>query len=79
LGGGGEYVNKISDHSFAQLQGILHTNHPIRGAKDKVKWSTKRKLTVKDLMLEADKLNNGDATVDSLVCTVWKKIAPPKV
>jgi len=30
-------------------------------------------------MSEANKLRRGDATVDNLVCTVWKKIAPPKV
>ena len=30
-------------------------------------------------MSEAGNLINGDAIVDSLVCTVWKNIAPPKV
>jgi len=64
---------------LSQLQGLLHNHHPVKDERDRVQWSTKGSFTVKGLMAEVDKMSNGEAKIDSLVCTVWKNIAPPKV
>jgi len=61
------------------LHELLQKHHPVREEKDGVHWSSNRGFSVKNLMTEAEKLNNGAAVCDSLVGTVWKKIAPPKV
>ena len=64
---------------LSQLQGILQHQHPVKDGQDKVTWSTKGTFTVKELMSEATKIRDGLAEVDSLVCNVWKNVAPPKV
>jgi len=61
------------------LQGLLQHHHPVKAARDRITWSNSRGFSVKSLLTEAEKSRNGVAVVDSLVGTVWKKIAPPKV
>ena len=62
-----------------QLQELLQHHHPTKDERDRVYWSAKGSFTVTGLMAEADKASYGEAEVDSLVCNVWKNIAPPKV
>jgi len=64
---------------FSQLLDLLHCRYPVRNARDGIKWGTKGSFAVKDLISKTNNLINEGTTVDSLVCTVWKNIAPPKV
>ena len=64
---------------FSQLLNLLHCHYPARNARDGIKWGTKESFAVKDIISKANNLINEGAAVDSLVCTVWKNIAPPKV
>ena len=61
------------------LQGLLQQHHPVKAARDKTIWCNSGGFTVKSLLTEAEKISNGGAVVDSIVGTVWIKIAPPKV
>ena len=55
------------------LQDLLQQYHPVRDERDGVHWSSNRGFSVKNLMIEAEKCNNGAAVCDSIVGTVWKK------
>jgi len=62
-----------------QLKDELANHHPRRNEQDMVQWGMNGKFSVKDLLQKADKIAKNGAEVDTLVCTVWKGIAPPKV
>jgi len=64
---------------LVELQDILVHRHPMRNERDRVQWGTKESFSVRDLILKANNLLQDGAAVDSLVCTVWSNIAPPKV
>ena len=62
-----------------ELQDLLVHHHPVKSEQDRVQWGTKESFSVKDLILKANTLSKDGAVVDSLVCTVWRNIAPPKI
>jgi len=76
------WQRELLSEEVTQLQSLhdlLQQHHPVRDERDGVHWSSNRGFSVKNLMNEAEKINNGAAVCDSIVGTVWKKIAPPKV
>ena len=62
-----------------QLQSMLVQHHPRRNEQDRAQWGVCGKFSVKNLLEKANKLAKESAEVDTLVCTVWRGIAPPKV
>jgi len=64
---------------LVKLQDLLVNHHPIRNEKDRAQWGMNGKSSVKDLLVKANKISKERAAVDTLVCTVWRKIGPPKV
>jgi len=68
-----------AQQELVELQALLTHHHPERNGRDTMQWGTKETFTVKDLVSRTNKLLKVEAVIDSLVCTVWKNIAPPKV
>jgi len=62
-----------------RLLDMLQHHYPTRQSDDSIQWCKKSKLSIKDLTAKASQLIPNRAIVDSLVSTVWKNIAPPKV
>ena len=62
-----------------QLQNMLVKHHPRRNEQDRAQWGMSGNFSVKDLLEKANKISKERAEVDTLVCTVWRGIAPPKV
>ena len=72
-------LTDVAQQELGELQALLANHHPERNGRDTMKWGSKETFTVKELILRTNKLLEAEAMVDSLVCTVWKNIAPPKV
>ena len=57
------------------LQAVLSQHYPKSGQEDHISWRGNAKYSVKEIQKHV----NLEVEIDSLVCTVWKKLAPPKV
>ena len=62
-------------HSLDSLSEILSQNCPRQDQVDTILWQNKNIFSVKELQRSVSKV----VEVDNIVCTVWKKLAPPKV
>ena len=58
-----------------ELVALISQCCPKHGKEDSLLWKENKAYSVKDLQ----KHINLEVEIDSLVCTVWKKLAPPKV
>ena len=61
------------------LHNILKQHHPQRNIPDKLEWKQHGAFTVKNLCNEVSKQQDNGVTVDTITCSVWQKLAPPKV
>ena len=58
---------------------IIQQHYPKRYLPDKVEWNQCGNFTVKNLYTEALNQQDSGVTVDRMSCSVWQKLAPPKV
>ena len=58
-----------------ELTVVLSQHCPQQGKEDTLLWQGQNTYSVKELQRKV----NVEVEIDSLVCTVWKKLAPPKV
>jgi len=63
----------------SQLNSLLQQHKPSRSARDTVKWDQSDKFSVRSFYVKAVNQMVNAGSVDSLVCSVWQKLAPPKV
>jgi len=62
-----------------QLQTMLQQYPLVQNGTDQLLWCGKPLFSTKSLVTEAMRISLSNVTVDNLVSTVWKNIAPPKV
>jgi len=63
----------------AILQTMLQQKYPRRTVTDSLHWGQEGKFSVRSLYRKAVNIKCRDINVDTLICAVWKKLAPPKV
>jgi len=62
-------------HFLDALSAVLSQNCPKQDQVDTILWQGKNTFSVKEFQRSVSKV----IEVDNIVCTVWKKLAPPKV
>ena len=62
-----------------QLHRLLQQRNPRRSARDSLGWGQNDNFSVKSLYAKAVTQLENEGSVDRLVCSVWQKLAPPKV
>ena len=66
-------------HEETQLHSLLQQHSLSRSVRDTVRWGQNDKFSVKSLYTKAVTQMENDGSVDRLICSVWQKLAPPKV
>ena len=68
-------LSRDEPHQHNELLALLSHHHPLQNQTDSLLWKGHKNFTVKDLQQSVTM----DIMIDSLVCTIWMNLAPPKV
>lgn len=72
-------LTEEEQHQVGQLQSMLTQSPMVRGGKDQLCWCDSAEYSVRAVLKKAWAVGDHGTPVDSLACTVWRKLAPPKV
>jgi len=72
-------LTQVESNAEQQLHNILQLHYPSRYTSDRLAWIHNGIFSVKNLYAQAVKQMDNEVTVDRLICSVWQKLAPPKV